>query len=145
MKGASTVRVSTNGSSTEARQRKHFVERLEMAYADAKRLGDPGTGTARQWFANRSGIDKSTVSRMLNPKESEAIHSYAWGALDRLEEINELRARALKAEENTSIVLLEEAAEKARKEAARLERTIERLKELCRCPANTHDPESPPT
>lgn len=108
---------------------KRFRERLEMAHQDAKRL-DIALGLPMQaWFAQRSGIDKAAVSRMVNGKIK--LTGYARGALSLLEEVNELTARARKAGRVRSIELLEEAAEEAAREAGHLEKTISRLREMC--------------
>lgn len=117
---------------------KRFRERMEMVYRDAGRIGCRVNGGGPQtWFARFAGIDKAAVSRALSGETD--IYGYMWAALDHAEEIIKLRERALQAEQNTSIVLLEDAARKAREEAERLEKVVDRLRDLCRCPNNRHD------
>lgn len=117
-------------------RRERFVERMEMAHRDWCRIGGYSAGGTQTWFADRTGIDKAEVSRMVNGKVK--IHGYAWASLQLLEEINELRERAIRAEENSSIQLLREAADEARQESERLERKIDVLRDLCQCPRNRH-------
>lgn len=118
-------------------RRSKFVERIDVAYEDARRLGSVNAGGVVTWFAEQTGIDKAAVSRMRTG--DEPIHGYAWGSLRLVETVNELRERALKAESNASIVLLQDAAEEARQESERLQRKIDVLRDLCDCPRNRHD------
>lgn len=123
---------------TSSHRLNEFRERAEMAYQDAKRVGEyVKAGGWQSWFAERSGIDPASVSRMVNGKEP--VHGYAWGALRLIEKVVKLKRRALKAEENISIVLLEDAARAAGQEAERLQEKIDLLRDLCRCPNNRHD------
>lgn len=127
-----------NSALTGLRDAKRFRERMEMAYRDAGRIGCRVNGGGPQtWFARFAGIHKSAVSRALSGETD--IYGYMWAALDHAEEIIKLRERALKAEQNTSVVLLEDAAREAREEADRLESVIDRLRDLCHCPGNHHD------
>lgn len=118
-------------------RRSKFVEQVDVAYEDARRLGTVEAGGVVTWFSHETGIDKAAVSRMRSG--DEPIHGYAWGSLKLVEAVNELRERALKAESNTSIVLLQDAAEDARRESERLQRKIDVLRSLCDCPRNRHD------
>lgn len=122
----------TNGRPASG-ELKRFRERLELAHKDARELGINLALPMQAWFAQRSGIDPASVSRMLGGHEP--VHGYAKGALSLLEDVNELTARARKAENNITVVLLEDAAEAAAQEAAKLKETIGRLRELCEHPS----------